>query len=551
MATKIWRKDSRFGFHHLANPLVGLPLYIPGSSLFEPMVRTSQITRCYMFTVAPQPLNNATLTGLPTELHREIVNQLRRNEQWADLCALSLSCSVFRDIAQRALYSSIRITHNMRQIKGINNHQEPDYGSESAVANDEAALEHKLMTLASRVTEKRDLLRHVRKLTINGRCGHGCQLREVVSRIAHLFLDHLFEMTGLKKLVLMGIQIIKPDIYRGIIAVACHRLQEVRFDLRFPARTFPRSLFLQSPFTDSGELQCIRAEIIQRPGELSDFSVWFVTHCPQLTTLSLRGDILGTLGSIQRAEFRNLTGLDISSGSPHLAESLSVLLHGNPSIENLSLCISDISASLITLSEDCIPVLRSVKAPINLLRQLIPGRPITSVDSKFLGKHYKSSLVIQLIQDLRRYRGKAIEGFGITVSPRQDTNAILDNILDSLKSVERLELRNIPQDDEVFRQLASAGSTQLTDHPFQMALSLLSRIKSAGFTRLKHLTLNRDLQRTDNSAEWAAFWGLLAAVQDLIPSVVEFIVTYGRTSFFAKRVNEQRGIEDGGWFVTV
>ena len=429
-----------------------------------------------MFTAAPQSLNNATLARLPTEIYCEIVNQMHRNEQWGDLCALSLTSSVFRDVAQRALYSSIWVTHQMRQLKIIHGDEGQGYESESGLstpaANDEAALERKLTTVASGVTEQPDLLRHVRVLIVDGRhhrCGQDCRLHELVSRIAHLFLDHLFEMTGLQKLVLMGIQIINPDIYRGIIAVARHQLQEVRFYLRFPAETFPRPLSnfsLESPSNDSVVLQCIRADIIQHPGDLPEFYIWFLTHCRRLTTLGLFGDILGILGSIQRAKFPNLIGFHITSASPDLAESLSVFLHGNPSIEDLNLCIADGSASLITLSEDCVPVLRSVRAPMNLLRQLIPGRPVMSVDCVFPGNRYKNGLVTQLIEEVRRYRGKAIEGFGVTVSPRQETDVILKKMLDSLKSVERLELRGLRQDDEVFRLLASAGSTAADRSPF-------------------------------------------------------------------------------------
>jgi hypothetical protein len=93
-----------------------------------------------------------------------------------------------------------------------------------------------------------------------------------------------------------------------------------------------------------------------------------------------------------------------------------------------------------------------------------------------------------------------------------------------------------------------------------MVLDLLWRIKLADFTRLKSLSLTRELQMPDDSVEVfdedgmpgdrEAFRPLLVAVQELLPGVSEFIVTCGRTMFFAERVDDQREVEDGGWFVT-
>ena len=95
-----------------------------------------------------------------------------------------------------------------------------------------------------------------------------------------------------------------------------------------------------------------------------------------------------------------------------------------------------------------------------------------------------------------------------------------------------------------------------------MTLDLLSRIQSADFTRLKSLSLTRELQVPDDPLEVfdedsmpedrEAFRPLLAAVQELLPSVVEFIVTCGRTMFLAERIDEQKRVEveSGGWLVT-
>jgi len=74
-----------------------------------------------------------------------------------------------------------------------------------------------------------------------------------------------------------------------------------------------------------------------------------------------------------------------------------------------------------------------------------------------------------------------------------------------------------------------------------MILDFITRIKLANFGRLESLSLTCDLQIPDDAVEvfnedssledMKAYRPLLVAVHELLPSVVEFTVTCGRTVF--------------------
>lgn len=86
-----------------------------------------------------------------------------------------------------------------------------------------------------------------------------------------------------------------------------------------------------------------------------------------------------------------------------------------------------------------------------------------------------------------------------------------------------------------------------------MTLDHISHIKSAGFTRLKYLSLIQGLVE-DSTLEGAeVFRPLLVAVQELLPSVVKFMVICRQTCFSAERVDEQVdghwAVEDRRWFI--
>lgn len=407
--------------------------------------------------------NKPTLTRLPTELHFEIANHLRVNANWSDLCALSLSCSLFRHIAQKALYTSIEISHQMPQLEKIHCNYEHDYGSEpgldeasSRAAIDSPTLAHPLRILASGVTEHHDLLRHVRTLIIDCGCYPGCEHNVLIIQIANLFLDHLFNMTGLRGLELRNTLIIESDIYSGIIALACHSLQEITLDLAYPPVVSLQSLADH----DSEPLLCTRLDIFMDAEDLSEFYVWFLNRCRLLTVLSLRGDILEILTSIKGLTFRNLDRLEIESGSTELAEPLSAFLQSNPSVINLHLCIPVIVGSDITLSEDSLPNLRSIHAPIQVLCRLLPGRPIVKIRSDLKNPDPQIGLVPQLIDAVGLSSASVIEEFAVGVSPMEDLDRTLEKVLECMKSVKHLRLHDLPHDGKVWPiSLASAGLT--------------------------------------------------------------------------------------------
>lgn len=405
-----------------------------------------------MFSGSPQLFNKPILTRLPTELHFEIVNHLRINASWSALCALSLVCSLFRDIAQKALYSSIEISHQMRQLEKIHSEYDGDYRSEPGLdeasaraATSSPTLAHPLRTIASGATEHPDLLRHVRTLIIDCSCYLGCEHHVLVIQIANLFLDHLVDMTSLRDLELRATLIIKPDIYGGIIALASRGLQEITLDL-----VHPPVVPLQSLTDHDSELfSCTRLDIVMGAEDLSGFYVWVLNRCQRLTVLSLRGDIFEILNSITGLTFRNLERLDIECDSTTIAEPLSSFLQSNPSVANLRLRVPDIIESDIALSEGSLPVLRSIEAPILVMCKFLRGRPIVNIRSDIRNTVPKIGLVPQLIDAVGLSGAKEIDEFAVGVSPREDLDRTLEKVLECMKNVKHLKLHDLPDDDAV------------------------------------------------------------------------------------------------------
>jgi len=83
-------------------------------------------------------------------------------------------------------------------------------------------LAHWLKTLASDATKHPKMLHHIRTLIIDCGCYLDCKHHVLVIQITNLFLDHLLDMTGLRKLELRITPVVNSDIYGGIIALACH-----------------------------------------------------------------------------------------------------------------------------------------------------------------------------------------------------------------------------------------------------------------------------------------------------------------------------------------
>ena len=73
-------------------------------------------------------------------------------------------------------------------------------------------LAHPLKTLASDATKHPKILRHIRTLIIDCGCYLDCEHHVLVLQIANLFLDHLLDMTGLRKLELRITPIVNSDI---------------------------------------------------------------------------------------------------------------------------------------------------------------------------------------------------------------------------------------------------------------------------------------------------------------------------------------------------
>ena len=405
-----------------------------------------------IFSGAPQIFNKPTLTCLPTELHLEFVKHLRIASSWNDLCALSLTCSLFRDIAQKALYTSIEISHQMQQLEKIHPAYERDEGTEPGLDGDSAraaisspVLDHPLRSFASNMVKHPNLLHHVRTLIVDCGCYLGCEHHVLVIQLANLFLDHLVAMPGLRKLELRITLIIEPSILSGIIALARHNLQEITLDLVYPPVAALQSLTDHNlePFS------CTSLGIYMGDQDLSDFYAWFLERCQRLTGLALRGDIFVLLSSIKDLTFGNLNRLTIESWNPDLAEPLSAFLQCNPSITNLHLCVPDAVGSDITVSGDDLPDLRSIHAPVLVLCKLIPGRPVVHIRTDLVNTEPKIGLVSQLIDAAGHSSAQVIEEFAVGVSPREDLEGTLDKILKRMKSVTHLRLHDLPDEPEV------------------------------------------------------------------------------------------------------
>ena len=93
----------------------------------------------------------------------------------------------------------------------------------------------------------------------------------------------------------------------------------------------------------------------------------------------------------------------------------------------------------------------------------------------------------------------------------------------------------------------------------QMILDFVHRIKMANFDRLKTLSLTRDFQFPSNIDTLAAdtmpddtkaFRPFMVAVHEVLPTVVDFTISCGRTVFYAKRVDKNRTLEEGAWWVS-
>lgn len=405
-----------------------------------------------MLSGAPQIFNKRTLTCLPTELHLEFVKHLRIDSNWNALCALSLTCSLFRDIAQSALYTSIEISHQMRQLEKIHTAYECDEGTEPVLDGDSARaaiispmLDHPLTTQASNMVKHPNILHHVRTLIVDCGCSFGCEHHVLVIQLANLFLDHLVAMPGLRKLHLRITLIIEPSIFSGIFALVRRNLQDIALDLVYPPVEGLQSLTEVNlePFS------CTGLGIYMADEDLSDFYAWFLVRCQRLTGLALRGDISALLSSIKDLTFGNLARLTIESWNPDLAEPLSAFLQRNPSITSLHLCVLDAVGSDITVSGDDLPDLRSIHAPVLVLCKLIPGRPVVYIRSDHVNTEPKIGLVSQLIDAAGRSSAKVIEEFAVGVSPREDLDGTLDKILKCMKGVTELRLHELPDEPEV------------------------------------------------------------------------------------------------------
>ena len=96
-------------------------------------------------------------------------------------------------------------------------------------------------------------------------------------------------------------------------------------------------------------------------------------------------------------------------------------------------------------------------------------------------------------------------------------------------------------------------------HACQIILDFIHRLKVANFARLNTLSLTRDFQFPSSMEGLAAdtlpedtkaFRPFMEAVHDPLPTVVDFTVSCGRTVFYAKRVDPNKSLEDGGWWVS-